>query len=104
MSKKNIRQNFFLKVKKTLDEVDKAGEVANHFRVVVLMGDKNEQKAYSYIHAPQADIEKLILHGLRNSETFAYSIAKAMETYCMEEEEKNNQSPTKSDKDENNQN
>lgn len=102
MGKKNIRQNFFLKVKKTLDEVDKAGEVANHFRAVVLMGDKNEQKAYSYIHAPQADIEKLILHGLRNSETFAYSIAKAMEAYCMEVEEKNNQSPTKSDKDESN--
>lgn len=104
MSKKNIKQNFFLKVKKTLDEVDKAGDVANHFRAVVLMGDKNEQKAYSYFHAPQADIERLILHGLRNSDTFAYSIAKAMETYCMEVEEKKNNQPTKSDKDEKYQN
>ena len=53
---KNIKQNFLLKVKKVLDEVDKAGDIANHFRGIVLIGDHQESKAYSWLHAPQKDL------------------------------------------------
>lgn len=92
MSNKNIKQNHFLQVKKVLDQVDKAGENADHFRAIVLMGDQSQQQAYSYIHAPQPDMEKLILHAIRDSEAFAYSVAKAMETYINEQEQNNSKS------------
>lgn len=88
MSNKNIKQNHFLQVKKVLDQVDKAGENADHFRAIILMGDQSQQ-AYSYLHAPQPDMEKLILHAIRSSEAFAYSVAKAMETYINEQEQNN---------------
>lgn len=89
MSNKNIKQNHFLQVKKVLDHVDKAGENADHFRAIILMGDQSQQQAYSYLHAPQPDMEKLILHAIRNSEAFAYSVAKAMEAYIKEQEQNN---------------
>lgn len=94
---KNIRQNYFLKVKKVLDEVDKVGEIANHFRGIVLIGDKNTSKAYSWMHAPQKELEMLILSALRNSNQFVLATAKAFETYAKELETK------KQEKDEDNQ-
>lgn len=97
MSNKNIKQNHFLQVKKILDQVDKLGENANHFRAVILMGDSREPQAYSYIHAPQEDIEKMILHGLESSEVFAYSVAKAIESYCNKHKQEEQNNP-KSDK------
>lgn len=100
MPTKNIKQNHFLHIKKILEQVDKAGDNANHFRAIILMGDKNEKQAYSYIHAPQADMEKLILSGLRNSDMFACSVARAVETYFAELQQKEEQ--TKTDKDEKN--
>lgn len=87
MSNKNIKQNHFLQVKKILDHVDKQGDNANHFRAIVLMGDQSKQEAYSYIHAPQKDMENLILHAIRTDDVFAYSAAKAMERYIEEKEQ-----------------
>lgn len=78
---KNIRQDFFLQVKKTLDKADKAADLGNHFRAIVLMGDVNRPEAYSWIHAPQEDMEKLLLQAMRNSDLFAYSAAKALELH-----------------------
>lgn len=95
---KNIRKNYFLKVKKILDEVDKDGDIANHFRGIVLIGDKNESKAYSWLHAPQKDLETLILSAMKNSDEFTLAAAKAFETYCGEKEQQ-----SKQEKDENNQ-
>lgn len=89
MSNKNIKQNHFLQVKKVLDRVDKAGENADHFRAVILMGDQSQQQAFSYFHAPQKDMENLLLHAIRTDDTFAYSVAKAMETYINEQEQNN---------------
>lgn len=99
MSNKNIKQNHFLQIKKILDQVDKAGNNANHFRAIILMGDKNEKSAYSYIHAPQEDMEKLILSGLRNSETFACSVANAVEMYIEELQKKEQPKTDKDEKD-----
>lgn len=89
MSNKNIKQNHFLQVKKVLDQVDKAGVNADHFRAVILMGDQSLQQAFSYIHAPQKDIENLLLHAIRTDDAFAYSVAKAMETYINEQKQNN---------------
>lgn len=95
MSKKNIKQNHLLQIKKVLNQVDKAGDKADHFRAIILIGDKNEQQAFSYLHAPQKDMENLILNAIRNSDVFAYSVAKAMETYCNEQDEqKSNETKT----------
>lgn len=93
MSNKNIKQNHFLQVKKILDKVDKAGENAHHFRAIVLMGDSSQQEGYSYFHAPQKDMEAMLLEAIRTDGTFAYSVAKAMETYVNEQEQQ-----TKTDK------
>lgn len=81
---KNIRQDFFRQVKKTLDKADKAADLGNHFRAIVLMGDANRSEAYSWLHAPQEDMEKLLLQAMRNSDLFAYSAAKALELHYEE--------------------
>lgn len=85
---KNIKQNYFLQVKKILDKAEKSADAASHFRCIVLMGDRNEQKAYSFMHAPQEDLTNLMLHGFRNSEAFTYAAAKAFEQYDKELREK----------------
>lgn len=95
---KNVKKNYFLKVKKILDEVDDAGEVADHFRGIVLIGDQQKNQAYSWLHAPQKDLEILILSALRNSDEFVLATAKAFETFYNEQEEPKNEV-----KDENNQ-
>ena len=86
---KNIRQDFCGQVKKTLDRVDKAGDIGNHFRGIVLIGDKNKSKAYSWIHAPIEDMQKLILSAMHNSDTFTIATAKAFEQYDKELQSKN---------------
>lgn len=88
MSNKNIRQNHFNRIKKKLDEVDKAGDDSKHFRCIVLMGDKNVQKAYSFLHASPEDMKSLILNAMRNSDQFTYAIAMAVEQYDKELREK----------------
>lgn len=89
---KNIKKNYFLKVKKVLDEVDKAGEIANHFRGVVLIGDQQASTAYSWLHASQKELETLIFAALKNSEEFLFATASAVEKYykTIEEEKPNN--------------
>lgn len=84
MSNKNIRQNHFNRIKKELDEVDKAGDDSKHFRCIVLMGDKNVQKAYSFLHASPEDLKSLILNAMRNSDQFTYATAMAFEQYGKE--------------------
>lgn len=86
--KKNIRTNYLLKVKKVLDEVDKAGDTANHFRGIAFIGDAQKKEAYSWVHAPVADMERLMLDAFRHSSTFMLATARALETYCKELNEK----------------
>ncbi len=88
--KKNIKQNFFRQIKHILDKVDKVGDNAKHFRCIMLMGDQQEQRAYSYIHAPQEDMESLILSAMRHSEEFVAATANAFMQYNAELEEKQN--------------
>ena len=88
MSRKNIRQNHFNRIKKELDEVDKAGDKSKHFRCIVLMGDKNVPKAYSFLHASPEDLKNLILNAMRNSDQFTYATAMAFEQYDKELREK----------------
>lgn len=84
MSRKNIRQNHFNRIKKELDEVDKEGDNSKHFRCIVLMGDRNVQKAYSFLHASPEDLKNLILNAMRNSDQFTYATAMAFEQYDKE--------------------
>lgn len=88
MSNKNIRQNHFNRIKKELDEVDKAGDNSKHFRCIVLMGDRNVQKAYSFLHASPEDLKSLILNAMRNSDQFTYATTRAFEQYYKELREK----------------
>lgn len=88
MSNKNIRQNHFNRIKKELDEVGKAGDNSKHFRCIVLMGDRNVQKAYSFLHASPEDLKNLILNAMRNSDQFTYATAMAFEQYDKELREK----------------
>lgn len=88
MSNKNIRQNFFNHIKKILDIVDLMGDEAKHFRCIVLMGDRNIQKAYSFLHASREDLKNLILNAMRNSDAFTYAAASAFEQYDKELREK----------------
>lgn len=88
MSRKNIRQNHFNRIKKELDEVDKEGDNSKHFRCIVLMGDRNVQKAYSFLHASPEDLKNLILNAMRNSDQFTYATAMAFEQYVKELREK----------------
>ena len=88
MSRKNIRQNHFNRIKKELDEVDKEGDNSKNFRCIVLMGDRNVQKAYSFLHASPEDLKNLILNAMRNSDQFTYATAMAFEQYDKELREK----------------
>lgn len=88
MSNKNIRQNHFNRIKKELDEVEKAGDNSKHFRCIVLMGDRNVQKAFSFLHASPEDLKNLILNAMRNSDAFTYATAMACEQYDKELREK----------------
>ena len=88
MSNKNIRQNHFNRIKKELDEVATSGDNSKHFRCIVLMGDKNVQKAYSFLHASPEDLKNLILNAMRNSDQFTYATAMAFEQYDKELREK----------------
>lgn len=88
MSNKNIRQNHFNRIKKELDEVDKTRDNSKHFRCIVLMGDRNVQKAYSFLHASPEDLKNLILNAMRNSDQFTYATARAFEQYDKELREK----------------
>lgn len=89
---KNINQNYFLQVKKILGKVEKSADAANHFRCIILMGDKQEKDAYSFLHATPEDMKNLILSAMRNSEQFTYAAACAFEQYDKElqSETKNN--------------
>lgn len=84
MSNKNIRQNHFNRIKKELDEVEKAGDNSKHFRCIVLMGDRNVQKAFSFLHASPEDLKNLILNAMHNSDAFTYATAMAIEQYDKE--------------------
>lgn len=85
---KNINQNYFLQVKKILGKVEKSDDAARHFRCIILMGDKNEKNAYSFLHAAPEDMKNLILSAMRNSEQFTYAAACAFEQYDAELNEK----------------
>lgn len=85
---KNIKQNYFLQVKKILEKVEKSADAASHFRCIVLMGDRQEKDAYSFLHASQDDMKNLILSAMRNSEQFTYAAACAFEQYDKELSEK----------------
>ena len=85
---KNIRQNFFRQILKVLNVVEKMGNNAKHFRCVIIMGDQQEQKAYSFFHASKEDLTNLLLHGFRNSEVFTEATANAFMQYQAELEEK----------------
>lgn len=88
MSNKNIKQNYFRHIFKVLNVVEKMGGKAKHFRCIVLMGDQQEQKAYSFFHAPKEDLKNLILHGFRNSKEFVEATADAFMQYDKELQEK----------------
>lgn len=96
---KNIKQNYFRHILKVLNVVEKMGGKAKHFRCIVLMGDQQEQKAYSFFHAPKEDLKNLVLHGFRNSEEFVEATADAFMQYQAELEEKEKESETKNDTD-----
>lgn len=91
----NIKRNFFRHISRILSAVEKSGDNASHFRCIVLMGDKQEKQAYSFLHASPEDLKNLLLHALRNSEQFAYAAAEAFEQYGAELEEQENTSTTK---------
>lgn len=98
---KNINQNYFLQVKKILGKVEKSADAARHFRCIVLMGDQQEPKAFSFMHASQEDMKNLVLAAMRNSEEFVGAAAEAFMQYDKELAE---QSETKNNnKDEENQ-
>lgn len=102
---KNIKKNYLLQVKKILKDVDKAKNNAHHFRAVVLMGDQRDTEGFFYVHAPQPDIEKLVLNAMKSNDIFAYSVARAFDAYCAEETEggnKNNKQQSKSQENEGN--
>jgi len=88
MSKKNIKQNYLLQIKNILKKVEKSQDAAGHFRCLVLMGDKQEQKAYSYLHASNEDLKNLILSAMRNSDRFTSAAAEAFMQYDKELSEK----------------
>lgn len=87
---KNIRQNFFRQILKVLNVVEKMGNNAKHFRCIIIMGDQQEQKAYSFFHASKEDLTNLVLNGFRNSEEFVEANANAFLLFNAELEEKQN--------------
>lgn len=100
---KNIKQNYFLQVKKILDKVEKSTDAASHFRCIVLMGDTQEKNAYSFIHAPTEDLKNLILSAMRNSEQFLYAAACAFQQYDKELSEKSKSETNNNNNNEENQ-
>lgn len=88
---KNINQNYLLQIKKTLSKVEKSADAANHFRCIVLMGDTQEEDAYSFIHAAQEDLKNLVLSAMHHSVQFAYAVACAIEQYSDDVDEKESQ-------------
>lgn len=102
--KKYIKQNHLLQIKKVLKDVDKSKNNAHHFRAVVLMGDQRETEGFFYVHAPQQDIEKLVLNAMKCNDIFAYSVARAFDTFCDElENEKQNEQKINKEENEKNQ-
>ena len=95
---KNIRQKFFRQILKVLNVVEKMGNNAKHFRCIIIMGDQQEQKAYSFFHASKEDLTNLVLNGFRNSEEFVEATANAFLLFNAELEEKQN-SETKNNND-----
>lgn len=85
---KNINQNYFLQIKKVLEKVEKSADAARHFRCVVLMGDKQEGKAYSFLHSSTKDMTNLVLEAMRNSKEFVNATADAFVQYDTELTEK----------------
>ncbi len=96
---KNIKQDYFIQIKKILDKADKDGEHSNHFRAVILMGDMNRDEGYSWLHAPLEDIKTLLLNAMRNSNEFLYASASALEKYNEEfiKESNNEENPIQED-------
>lgn len=88
---KNINQNYLLQIKKVLKKVEKSEDAARHFRCIILMGDRQEKDAYSFLHATPEDMKNLILSAMRSSEQFTYAAACAFEQY---DEELNKESET----------
>nr|WP_297653338.1 hypothetical protein [uncultured Prevotella sp.] len=88
MSKKNIKQNYLLQIQKVLDKVEKSKDAASHFRCIVLMGDAQEEKAKSFLHASPEDLQNLILSAMRNSKQFTCAAANAFMQYDAELSEK----------------
>lgn len=90
---KNIRKDLYGKIMKALDVADSIRNTDGHFQGIVLMGDRNRTQAYSWIHASQENMEKLLLQGMRESSVFAYSVAKALEKhyYELKKEEEHNE-------------
>lgn len=90
---KYIRKDLYGKIKKALDTADNGRNINSHFQGIVLMGDRKRTQAYSWIHASQENLEKLLLQGMRESSMFAYSAAKALEKhyYELKKEEKHNE-------------
>lgn len=66
------------------------GNNAKHFRCIIIMGDQQEQKAYSFFHASKEDLTNLVLNGFRNSEEFVEATANAFLLFNAELEEKQN--------------
>lgn len=102
MSKKNIRQNYFNKIRKVTEDVDKAGEQGKHFRCILLMGDANTKQGFSFIHASDGDLQQLLLHAMRHSNAFTYAAACAFEAYDKElrgkdKQEQNNDNDNEAD-------
>lgn len=102
MSKNNIRQNYFNKIRKVTEDVEKAGEQGKHFRCILLMGDEDTKQGFSFIHASDADLQQLLLHAMRHSNAFTYAAACAFEAYDMElrgkgKQEQNNDNDNEAD-------
>lgn len=103
-SKKNIKQNFFRHIKRVLDVVEKMGNNANHFRCIVLMGDRQEKQSYSFLHASQEDLKNLLLHAMRHSDTFLLACSEAFEQHYHEltAKDENNEQPENTENNEEN--
>lgn len=95
---KNINSNYFLQIKKILNKVEKSEDAANHFRCIILMGDKQEEEAYSFLHASPDDMKNLILSAMRNSKQFVYAAACAFQQYDKELTEQSNNNYNEKDK------
>lgn len=101
MSKKNIRQNYFNKIRKITEDIDKAGEQEKHFSCILLMGDANTKQGFSFIQGSDGNLQQLLLNAMRNSNAFTYAAACAFEAYDMELRGKGKQEQNNENTDEN---